>query len=132
MKKLFIVMVAMCLSFPLFARVSDATMVEKEKSTQEIQIEEAAIPGDVVRPRMAMPYTRAWIDYDMGYIEVEICRPVGVLTIAVTDMAGYSIYNVTIDSEMTPYVTIPMPDSGVYRLTISGDEYLGEGNFMIG
>lgn len=130
MKKLFIVMVAMCLSISSFAGNVSADLLDR--STQEIQIDEAAIPATTIRPRMAMPYTRAWIDYDMGYIEVEICRPVGVLTIAVTDMAGYSIYNVTIDSEMTPYVTIPMPDSGVYRLTISGDEYLGEGNFMIG
>lgn len=131
MKKLLFFVAAMCLSFPLVARVSDAAVTDKGKSIQDIQIEEAAIPATTVRPRSAMPYTQAWIDYGMESIEVAINGALGVVSVAVTDMTGACVSEATVDSEMTPYVTIPMPAPGVYRLTITGDEYLGEGDFVI-
>lgn len=105
--------------------------MDKTPSRLEIQIKDAILPGSVDQMRSLIPVTTAFIDNQMECIEVEINFPVGTVNIVITNIYGQAVAGTTIDSDATPYITLPMPVPGMYRLTISGPEYLGEAEFLI-
>lgn len=98
---------------------------------REIQISDASNPIEPDQIRSLVPVAEAWIDYDMGCIEVDINATLGLVEVVITDMAGIPVAKAAIDTNTVPYTMLPIPAEGMYTLTISGGEYLGTGNFTI-
>lgn len=121
MKKLFLLLTfACCFSFA-FA----------EKSTQDIQIKEAILPTKSVRPRSLMPYTEARVNYAAQCIEVQAYAFMGELEVTLADQSGQTVYRQQMNAKDDPILSVPMPEAGRYRITVSGDEYFAEGDFRI-
>ncbi len=72
--------------------------------------------------------------YDMSAEQIEFMFNVyiGVVTVVVTNEMGYTVAAQTYDTEFidVAYLSMPM-QSGSYTVTISGEEYFGEGYFML-
>lgn len=98
---------------------------------RDIQISDVSNPIRPDQIRSLVQVAEAWIDYDMGCIEVEINATLGLVDVVITDMAGIPVAKATIDTNTVPYTMLPIPAEGMYTLTISGGEYLGTGNFTI-
>lgn len=98
---------------------------------REIQISDVSNPIRPDQIRSLVPVAEAWIDYDMGCIEVEINATLGMVDVVVTDLSGIPVAKATIDTNTVPYTMLPVPAEGTYTLTVSGGEYEGTGNFTI-
>lgn len=127
MKKL-LLFLALGLCTSVFA---NRTINSKEPTTQEIQIKESTIPSTPVRPRSLLSYTEARVDYVSHRIEVRFNYYLGNLEITITDLSGCPVYSQSVNSDNTPSINLPMPDAGTYRITIAGEGYLAEGDFVI-
>lgn len=127
MKKILLIL-ALGLCTSVFA---NRTINSKEQSTQDIQIRESTIPANPVRPRSLLSYTEARLDYVSHRIEVRFNYYLGNLEITITDLSGCPVYSQSVNSDNTPSINLPMPDAGTYRITIAGEGYLAEGDFVI-
>lgn len=104
---------------------------KKPKSIQDIQVKEATIPSKPIRPRSLEPYTTACVNYGTQFIEAKIDSGLGMVKVTVTDESGNTVYEATVDSDLTPLVRCPLSVAGTYRMTVTGEEYLAEGDFTI-
>lgn len=104
---------------------------DKEPTRLEMQIIDAMTPAQPDQMRSVVWYAEGWIDYGMNCIEVEINEIIGKADVVITNMYGQSVASATIDPAVSTYVLLPLPAEGVYRLTITGAEYLGECNFTV-
>lgn len=112
--------------------VGNENYSQAEETRQEIQIRQSSTSGTVVRPRsITIPAVEAAIDYDLDLIEVVINKTIGLAAIEVTDMWGYCVFREAIDTRAIGYIAIPMPDAGAYNISITGDDYRGDGSFII-
>lgn len=127
MKKLFLIL---ALSFVCSA-FADSSEPAPKRTRQEIQMTEASLPAPTYRPRTALPYTSAWVDYITKSIEVRINYYMGQLEITIADSSGQVVHDEMVNSDVVPSIQMPIPDSGTYRITIRGEEYLAEGDFTI-
>lgn len=127
MKKL-LLFLALGLCVSAFANRSEST---QRRTTQDIQIKEATIPSKPIRPRSLLSYTEARVDYVSHRIEVRFNYYLGNLEITITDLSGCPVYSQSVNSDNTPSINLPMPDAGTYRITIAGEGYLAEGDFVI-
>lgn len=127
MKKLFLIL---ALSFVCSA-FADSSEPTPKRTRQEIQMTEATIPIKTVRPRTALPFTIAWVDYVSESVKVDINYCMGQLDITIADISGQIVYSETVNSDVVPSAQMPIPTSGAYRITIRGEEYLAEGDFTI-
>ena len=123
MKKLFLIL-AMSLACSSFASTAEPTR-------QEIQMKEATIPSKPVRPRSVLSYVTAWADYNTESIKVEFNYYMGKLEVAIADMTGTVVYKETVDSDAVASINIPMPAAGFYTISVTGEEYQADGDFMI-
>lgn len=117
----------------LFLLLIGGIVVAKADVTtrREIQISDVSNPIRPDQIRSLVPIAEAWVDYDMGCIEVDINATLGVVDVLITDMSGIPVAKVAIDTNTVPYTMLPLPAEGMYTLTITGGEYLGTGNFTI-
>lgn len=124
MKKLFLLLV-LC----MYGTVSANN--DGELTRQEMQIIDILTPAQPDQMRSVVWYAEGWIDYDMNCIEIEINGVIGTASVVITNMYGQPVAGTTIDPAVTTYVMLPLPAEGIYRMTITGEEYQGECNFTI-
>lgn len=131
MKKFFILL-AICLSGVSYVNCIHAEGNKTNETTrQDIQIRDAIIPAKPDQVRSVLPFVTAWVDYAAGNIEVSINRCVGVASVVITDLAGQTVCTASVDTKFSAIVKLSVPAAGIYHITVSGDEYLGEGDFTI-
>lgn len=131
MKRLFILL-AICLSGVSYVNSIHAEGNKTNDQTrQDIQIRDAIIPAKPDQVRSALPYVTAWVDYVAGNIDVSINRCVGVASVVITDLAGQTVCAASVDTQFSSSVELPLPAAGIYHISVTGDEYLGEGDFTI-
>ena len=118
MKKWLLVSILCIIGASAFGKNDD-----KDISRLEMQITDLMIPTDPQQMRSVVWYAEGWIDYDMNCIEVEINEIIGKADVVITNMYGQPV--------ASAYVLLPLPAEGVYRLTVTGAEYLGECNFTV-
>lgn len=98
----------------------------------QIRIDDAMTPADPDQARSLIWYTEAWLDYTMNCIEVETNQMIGKAHVVITDLStGRTVSSATIDPDYTTVAWLPLPSEGTYRMTITAEEYLGEGNFTV-
>lgn len=124
MKKLFLLLV-LC----MYGTVSANN--DGEVTRLEMQITDLMTPAGPEQMRSVVWYAEGWIDYDMNCIEIEINEVIGTASVVIANMYGQPVAGTTIDPAVTTYVMLPLPAEGIYRMTITGEEYQGECNFTI-
>lgn len=107
------------------------TFASEEQTTQDIQLKESTIPSTPVRPRSELPRTTAWVDTTVSNVVVAFEEEVGTVVVEITDETGSVQSRQTVNSGTVQLVNLPMPNAGAYQLTIAGNEYQAEGNFVI-
>lgn len=125
MKKLFLLLVLCVYGASVFANN------DGELTRQEMQLIDILTPAQPDQMRSVVWYAEGWIDYDMNCIAIEINEVIGTADVLITNMYGQPVAGATIDPAVTTYVMLPLPAEGIYRMTITGEEYLGECNFTI-
>lgn len=125
MKKLFLLLVLCVYGASVFANN------DGELTRQEMQLIDILTPAQPDQMRSVVWYAEGWIDYDMNCIAIEINEVIGTADVVITNMYGQPVAGATIDPAVTTYVMLPLPAEGIYRMTIKGEEYLGECNFTI-
>lgn len=125
MKKMFLLLV-LCIYGVTVSGNNDG-----EVTRLEMQIIDALTPAQPDQMRSVVWYAEGWIDYDMNCIAIEINEVIGTADVVITNMYGQPVAGATIDPAVTTYVMLPLPAEGIYRMTITGEEYLGECNFTI-
>lgn len=125
MKKLFLLLV-LCIFGVTVSGNNDG-----EVTRLEMQITDLMTPAQPDQMRSVVWYAEGWIDYDMNCIAIEINEVIGTANVVITNMYGQPVAGATIDPAITTYVMLPLPAEGIYRMTITGEEYLGECNFTI-
>lgn len=125
MKKMFLLLV-LCIYGVTVSGNNDG-----EVTRLEMQITDLMTPAQPDQMRSVVWYAEGWIDYDMNCIAIEINEVIGTANVVITNMYGQPVAGATIDPAVTTYVMLPLPAEGIYRMTITGEEYLGECNFTI-
>lgn len=125
MKKMFLLLV-LCIYGVTVSGNNDG-----EVTRLEMQITDLMTPAGPEQMRSVVWYAEGWIDYDMNCIAIEINEVIGTADVVITNMYGQPVAGATIDPAVTTYVMLPLPAEGIYRMTITGEEYLGECNFTI-
>lgn len=125
MKKMFLLLV-LCIYGVTVSGNNDG-----EVTRLEMQITDLMTPAGPEQMRSVVWYAEGWIDYDMNCIAIEINEVIGTANVVITNMYGQPVAGATIDPAVTTYVMLPLPAEGIYRMTITGEEYLGECNFTI-
>lgn len=125
MKKMFLLLV-LCIYGVTVSGNNDG-----EVTRLEMQITDLMTPAQPDQMRSVVWYAEGWIDYDMNCIAIEINEVIGTADVVITNMYGQPVAGATIDPAVTTYVMLPLPAEGIYRMTITGEEYLGECNFTI-
>lgn len=125
MKKLFLLLVLCVYGVSVMANN------DGELTRQEMQLIDILTPAQPDQMRSVVWYAEGWIDYDMNCIAIEINEVIGTANVVITNMYGQPVAGATIDPAVTTYVMLPLPAEGIYRMTITGEEYLGECNFTI-
>lgn len=103
----------------------------QDRPIRDIMLDDLTIPAQPDLLRSLVPIAEAWIDYDMGCIEVDINATLGHVEVVIADMSGIPVARADIHTDNIPYTLLPLPAEGTYTITISGGEYLGKGNFII-
>ncbi len=81
--------------------------------------------------RSVVPNIEATLDYDMKAIEFVFNEQLGEIKISISTMGqAVAVCECNTDFEGVLWVSIPMT-SGDYDIYISGDNYEGEGNYII-
>lgn len=104
---------------------------DTDRPRRDIMISDLTIPAQPDILRSPVPVAEAWIDYDMGCIEVDVNATLGHVEVVIADMTGIPVAKASIDTNGVPYTLLQLPGEGMYTLTISGGDYLGKGNFTI-
>lgn len=74
----------------------------------------------------------AYLDTDMGTIEVAFDIPEGTATASIVNAFGQTVYQYTCNSEIEWLIYLPLPaDEGCYTLKISTSEAEYEGSFTL-
>lgn len=117
--------------FTLFFCNATFANTDETGPRQQMQIIDVMTPAQPDQMRSVVWYAEGWIDYDMNCIAIEINEVIGTANVVITNMYGQPVAGATIDPAVTTYVMLPLPAEGIYRMTITGEEYLGECNFTI-
>ncbi len=126
MKKLFLSLACICGLTLAYAQSDD------DRTRRDIQISDAINPIEPDQLRSLLPTVEAWIDFDMNCIEVGFNAGLGTVEATIIDdMTGMAVSSTTVDTNVEPYTLLPIPAEGIYTLRISGNDYLGTGNFTI-
>lgn len=90
-------------------------------------------PVDSTRSRSAIGTpVSAYLDTDMGTIEVAFDIPEGTATASIVNAFGQTVYQYTCNSEIEWLIYLPLPaDEGCYTLKISTSEAEYEGSFTL-
>ena len=82
--------------------------------------------------RSLLPTIEASIDYDMQHVEFVFNKSVGDVNIAIVNDMGQAVGGATCNTSMESIKYISAPtDAGSYTITISGNDYEGEGYYSI-
>lgn len=130
MKRVIVYATSLCLTGLLFAGSLYAGEPSKGGSKLPTEVEDFLVPelGDGIE-RSLIPTAEAWLDYALENIEIVFNKPVGNVTVTITDAQGAVVTVLRASSEAP--ILLPLPGAGSYKMTIAGEKYLGESKFVI-
>lgn len=118
---------------PVSADAPKEQEVRKSQTGDIVLITTDKPPVDSTRSRSAIGTpVSAYLDTDMGTIEVAFDIPEGTATASIVNAFGQTVYQYTCNSEIEWLIYLPLPaDEGCYTLKISTSEAEYEGSFTL-